>query len=197
MISISCSNITKYYGIDLILKDISFTISVGDKVGLIGKNGAGKTTLFNILAGELNYDSGNIFYGKDMSIGYLKQNHGLDSEQTIFDYCFEVFETVIELEKQIRSLEHEIATVSVETGSVPDRLSNAYHGLTQTFEAQNGYAIRSQVQGVLNGLGFQEQAFSRKVNSLSGGQKSRLNIARLLLKQPDILFGWANKPLGY
>jgi len=188
MISISCTDITKYYGIDLILKDISFTISAGDKVGLIGKNGAGKTTLFNILAGELTYDSGNIFYGKDISIGYLKQSHELESEMTLFDYCYQVFDKVIALEEQIRAMEHEIATVSLEQGEVPDQLSNAYHQLTDTFEAQDGYAIRSQVQGVLKGLGFNEDEFNRRINSLSGGQKSRLNIARLLLTKPDVLF---------
>jgi ATP-binding cassette subfamily F protein 3 len=188
MISISCTDITKYYGIDLILKDISFTVSSGDKIGLIGKNGAGKTTLFNILAGELSYDAGNIFYGKDTSIGYLKQSHDLESELTIFDYCFQVFDEVIQLEAQLRSLEHKIAEVSLEHGEVPENLSNEYHHLTETFEAQNGYAIKSQVQGVLKGLGFADDEFDRRVNSLSGGQKSRLNIARLLLTNPDVLF---------
>ncbi len=188
MISISCTDITKYYGIDLILKDISFTISAGDKVGLIGKNGAGKTTLFNILAGELSYDSGNIFYGKERSIGYLKQAHDLDSEMTLFDYCYEVFDEVTALEQDIRNMEHEIATVSLEHSEIPEKLSEEYHRLTEAFEAQNGYAIKSQVQGVLKGLGFDDSEFSRKVNSLSGGQKSRLNIARLLLTKPDVLF---------
>lgn len=188
MISISCTDITKYYGIDLILENISFTVSSGDKIGLIGKNGAGKTTLFNILAGELSYDTGNIFYGKDVSIGYLKQHHELDSELTLFDYCYQVFDEITALEQQIRALEHEIATVSVEHGDIPDHLSDNYHTLTQTFEIQDGYAIKSQVQGVLKGLGFTEDAFDRKVNTLSGGQKSRLNIARLLLTKPDILF---------
>lgn len=188
MISISCTDITKYYGIDLILENISFTVSSGDKIGLIGKNGAGKTTLFNILAGELSYDSGNIFYGKDVSIGYLKQHHELDSELTLFDYCYQVFDEITALEQQIRALEHEIATVSVEHGDIPDHLSEHYHSLTQAFENQDGYAIKSQVQGVLKGLGFTEDAFERKVNTLSGGQKSRLNIARLLLTKPDILF---------
>lgn len=188
MISISCTDITKYYGIDLILKDVSFTISAGEKVGLIGKNGAGKTTLFNILAGELSYDSGNIFYGKDISIGYLKQSHELDSEMTLFEYCFQVFEDVIKLEQQIRDMEHEIAAVSVEHGELPESLSEEYHQLTEAFEAKNGYAIKSQVQGILIGLGFAEEEFTRKINSLSGGQKSRLNIARLLLTSPDVLF---------
>jgi len=188
MISISCTDITKYYGIDLILKDISFTVSSDDKIGLIGKNGAGKSTLFNILAGELSYDTGNIFYGKDTSIGYLKQSHDLESELTLFDYCFQVFEEVIQLEEQLRALEHRIAEVSLEHGEVPQDLSDDYHHLTESFEAQNGYAIKSQVTGVLKGLGFLEGEFNRRVNSLSGGQKSRLNIARLLLTKPDVLF---------
>jgi ATP-binding cassette subfamily F protein 3 len=188
MINISCTDITKYYGIDLILKNISFTVASGDKIGLIGKNGAGKSTLFNILAGELSYDSGNIFYGKDMSIGYLKQHHELDSELTLFDYCYQVFDEITALEKQIRALEHEIAEVSVKHGDIPEALSNEYHQLTQSYENQDGYAIKSQVQGVLKGLGFSEDAYERRVNSLSGGQKSRLNIARLLLTKPDILF---------
>ncbi|MBN2898362.1 MAG: ABC-F family ATP-binding cassette domain-containing protein [Clostridia bacterium] len=188
MISISCTNVTKYYGIDLILKDLSFTVSAGDRVGLIGKNGAGKTTLFNILAGELSYDDGNIFYAKDISIGYLKQHHELDSELTLFNYCYQVFEEITALETQIRQLEHEIAAVSVEHSDVPEQLSEDYHRLTDAFESQNGYAVKSQVQGVLKGLGFTEDAFDRNVNSLSGGQKSRLNIARLLLTKPDVLF---------
>lgn len=188
MISISCTDISKYYGIDLILKDISFTISAGEKVGLIGKNGAGKTTLFNILAGELSYDSGHIFYGKDISVGYLKQHHALESEMTLFDYCYQVFDEITALELKIRELEHEIAAVSMEHKEIPTGLSEAYQEATERFESQNGYAVRSQVQGVLKGLGFSDNEFNRRVNSLSGGQKSRLNIARLLLTKPDVLF---------
>ncbi len=188
MISISCTNITKYYGVELILKDISFSANYGDRIGLIGKNGAGKTTLFNILSGELSYDSGNVFYAKNSELGYLKQQSELHSDSTMLEHCYKVFEDVIQLENQIRDMEHKISKIANEHLDVPKSLLDEYHKMTEDFEKQNGYAIKSHVKGVLNGLGFKESDFNRQINSLSGGQRARLNIARLLLTKPDILF---------
>jgi len=184
MIALSCTNITKSYGVDTILEDISFTASSGDKIGLIGVNGAGKTTLMKILTGETARDSGEIFTAKEMSIGYLAQHTETDSNMTAFDYCLEVFETVLSMEKQMRALEKQLATATPETS---EALLQEYAFLQESFDHASGYAIDSNVRGVLNGLGFEEDAYDKPIQTLSGGQKSRVGIARLLLKKPDIL----------
>ena len=184
MIALSCTNIIKSYGIETILENISFTASSGDKIGLIGVNGAGKTTLMKILTGEVTRDSGDIFTAKDMSIGYLAQHTETDSTTTAFDYCLEVFEDILSMEQKMRALEKALATATPESS---EALLRDYAFLQETFDQASGYAVDSNVRGVLNGLGFEQDAYEKPLQALSGGQKSRVGIARLLLKKPDIL----------
>lgn len=187
MIALSCSNITKSYGIDVILKDISFTIETGDRIGLIGRNGAGKSTLFKIITGELSNDSGDIYKAKDLTIGYLEQAPEIESDENLFEYCLPVFQDLIDMEKQLREMEQEIARLSSENQSAPESLMDDYAHILDDFSMRNGYGYKSEIRGVLKGLGFNEDEISKPVRVLSGGQKSRVNIARLLLKKPDIL----------
>ena len=188
MIVLSCNNISKSYGIDEILKNISFTVENGDKIGLIGLNGSGKTTLFNILADETQKDEGEIYIRKDLKIGYLKQHIYIDGNDTIFNECLSVFKPLLEMEKELRRLEQEI---SIE-GSKPystklEMLMEDYAQLMENFNNNNGYGYRSEIKGVLKGLGFKDDDMNKKVNILSGGQKARLSLAKLLLENPDLL----------
>ncbi len=187
MIAMSCNNISKSFGVDLILSDISFTISIGDKVGLIGKNGTGKSTLFKILTNQLPYDDGNIYISKNLNLGYLKQDLNFDSEKIIFEECLEVFNYLIEMEEEIRSLEKRIADSTDHESREFHRLMNQYSNLLDEFSNKNGYGYKSEIRGVLKGLGFSEEDFEKPIYTLSGGQKSRLNIAKLLLQKPNIL----------
>lgn len=185
MIALSCSGISKTYGIDTIIEDISFTINAGDKVGLIGVNGAGKTTLMKILSGIESKDAGDLFIAKDMSTGYLEQNTQINLNISAFDYCEEIFSDVFDIEQKMRALEAKMADVDA-----PDyqKTLNDYSRLQEAFDGHGGYAISSKIRGVLNGLGFDPSEHTKPINQLSGGQKSRVGIARLLLRQPDILF---------
>ncbi len=187
MIAMSCNNISKSFGVDLILSDISFTISIGDKVGLIGKNGTGKSTLFKILTNQMPYDEGNIYISKNLNIGYLKQELHFDSDKIIFEECLEVFSYLIEMEEEIRSLEKRIANYKDHESPEFLKLMGQYSRLLDEFNNQNGYGYKSEIRGVLKGLGFFEDDFEKPIYTLSGGQKSRLNIAKLLLKKPNIL----------
>jgi len=185
MIVLSCSNISISFGTDQILEDVSFNISHDDRVGLVGVNGAGKSTLFKILAGELQPDSGEIFTAKGNRIGYLEQNSFLESSKTLWDELISCYSQIIDMEKHIRQLEKEI---SIEKDS--QRLASVmkeYDALLVRFENMGGYEYNSRVKGVLHGLGFDENEFSRKVSTLSGGQKTRLALAKLLLEEPDVL----------
>jgi ATP-binding cassette subfamily F protein 3 len=185
MIALSCNNISKAYGIVEILDQISFTVNVGDKVGLIGVNGAGKTTLIKILTGVETRDSGDIFIAKDLTIGYLEQNTRIDTTISAFDYCESVFSDVFEIENSLRKLEMDMQSTP------PDQqagILEAYAKLQHRFEVLDGYSVNSRIKGILNGLGFAEEDHQKPINQLSGGQKSRVGIARLLLKKPDILF---------
>lgn len=185
---LSCNNLTKSYIVDTVIEDISFTVEDGDKIGVLGLNGSGKTTLFNILAGDIHQDKGEIFIQKDLVLGYLRQHVKIDSQNTVFEECLMVFEHLIGMEKNLRNLEKEIAELGVEGDS--DRLAklmNRYSNLTEEFQEKNGYGFKSEIRGTLIGLGFTEEDFDKEVNILSGGQKSRLSLAKLLLEKPDLL----------
>src|SRR6056297_2186987 len=187
MITITANNLSKSFGVESILEEISFTIDKGDKVGLIGKNGCGKSTLFKMISGLLPADSGTLFIPKGMSLGYLEQTPNFDNVLTIESACAEVFKHLIDMENKLHDLEHSISSFKDRHNPSYEKVLDQYSHLRETFEKMNGYGYRSEIRGVLNGLGFVEEDFNKSVNSLSGGQRSRLNIARLLLGKPDIL----------
>ncbi|NLV77120.1 MAG: ABC-F family ATP-binding cassette domain-containing protein [Tissierellia bacterium] len=188
MIILSCNNISKSYGTDEILKDISFTVEDRDKIGLIGLNGSGKTTLFNILSGETYMDNGKIYFQKDLKIGYLKQHTNIKSNDSIFDECLKVFEPLIQMEKELRKMEQDMSIEGSKSNSTKlEKLMNDYAQLMESFNNSNGYGYRSEIKGVLKGLGFKEEEMNKKVNLLSGGQKARLSLAKLLLEKPELL----------
>ncbi|QQY80106.1 ATP-binding cassette subfamily F protein 3 [Keratinibaculum paraultunense] len=188
MIVLSCNNISKSYGVNEILKNISFTVENGDKIGLIGLNGSGKTTLFNILAGETHKDAGEIYIRKDLKIGYLKQHTYISGNDTLFNECLNVFKPLLEMEKKLRKLEQEISIEGSKTNSTRlEKLMEDYAHIMEKFDNNNGYGYRSEIKGVLKGLGFKDKDMDKRVNILSGGQKSRLSLAKLLLEKPDLL----------
>lgn len=185
---LSCNNISKTYIVDTILDGISFNVEEGDKIGVIGLNGSGKTTLFNILAGIISQDSGEIYIQRDLKIGYLKQHTKIESDNTVFEECLEVFKHLIEMEDDLRKLEESISAEAHRGESnTLNRLMEDYAHLSEEFNSLNGYGYKSEIKGVLKGLGFCEDDFEKCVNLLSGGQKSRLSLAKLLLYKPDLL----------
>lgn len=185
---LSCSNICKTYIVDKILDKISFSVEDGDKIGVIGLNGSGKTTLFNILAGNLSKDSGEIYIQKDLKIGYLEQHTSIESSKSVYDECLEVFHDLIVMEEDIRKLEESISH-EASKGESQDltALMDQYGHLSELFLSLNGYGYKSEIRGVLKGLGFFDYDLDKEVNLLSGGQKSRLSLAKLLLQKPDVL----------
>lgn len=184
MIILNCNDICHSYGMNTVLKDISFCIHEGDKVGIVGVNGAGKSTLLNIINGELQCDSGTINMSKNYKIGFLHQNTGLDTDNTIFDEMLSVFQELINKEDRLKVLEKEISRTS---GDELDSLVKEYSRLSDEYSLNGGYEYRSRVKGVLKGLGFNEEQFDIKIHILSGGQKTRLALAKLLLSEPDIM----------
>ncbi|MCR5481856.1 MAG: ABC-F family ATP-binding cassette domain-containing protein [Clostridia bacterium] len=187
MIILSANNINKAYGTDVILKDISFHMNKGDRVGLIGNNGAGKTTLMKILSGEMSYDSGNYYVSQDTTIGYLKQNDGFDTADTVSGVVEKIFEPLHRLEKELLELSAKISELS-EKGEDVEKLLHMYDNMRVEFENKGGYSYKSEMQGVLQSMAFDESAYEKKIGSLSGGERTRLALACLLLKKPDLLF---------
>lgn len=189
MIVLSCNNISKSFGIDLILENISLSIHQNDRIGLIGANGAGKTSLLKILCQELSYDEGDLYIAKSIKLGYLEQSNVLDSSKTVFEEVVEVFLPLMDMENDLRKLELEIAKLGKNNSpsSLLESTMNQYSILLEKFNKRNGYSFRSEVRGVLKGLGFSDDEFNQPIPQLSGGQKTRISLAKLLLSQPDIL----------
>lgn len=181
---LACNNILKSFGIDEIIKNASFHIEEREKAAIVGINGAGKTTLLRIIMGEYQADSGEVIIAKDRTIGYLAQHQKLSGDNTIYDELMSVKKDIIELEQKIRRLELEMHS---KEGVELETVMEAYSKSTHQFELQNGYAYKSEVVGVLKGLGFDESDFEKKMNTLSGGQKTRVALGRLLLSKPDII----------
>ena len=181
---LSCSNITKSFGDKHILKQVSFHLEDHEKAAIVGVNGAGKTTLLKIMIGELAADEGVVALSKGTTIGYLAQHQDLDSENTIYEALLEVKRPVIEMEERIRSLELKMHSAS---GDALEAMLAEYSRLNHAFELADGYAYKSEVTGVLKGLGFSEDEFTKPINTLSGGQKTRVSLGKLLLTKPDVL----------
>ena len=188
MIVLSCNDVSKAYVVENVIEKISFTVNDNEKIGLIGLNGAGKTTLFNILTENLEPDSGNIFKAKGKKLGYLKQNTNIESDRSIMDEMLTIFNDVIKLETELHNLSHKISSFTEEDDpSELEVIMNSYAKMSEQFEEANGYGFKSLIKGVLRGLGFSENEFDKPINILSGGQKSRVMLAKLLLEQADIL----------
>ena len=181
---LSCNNISKEFVTGPVLKDVSFHINDNEKAAIVGINGAGKSTLLKIIINEMSADSGDVFLAKGAVIGYLAQHQNIDTEMTIFDVMLEVKKDILELSDKMRDLE---AKMKQAEGAALDAIYEDYSRVTHEFELKNGYAYKSEITGILKGLGFDEEDFNRKVNTLSGGQKTRVYLARLLLSKPDII----------
>ena len=181
---LSCQNINKSFGTNEVLKNVNFHLEEREKAALIGPNGAGKSTLLKIIMEEMNADSGEVIISRGKSLGYLAQHQELSGDCTIYEELLEVKQYLLDMEEKIRTMEQDMKTV---TGRELDTLLADYSRLTHQFELENGYSCRSEITGVLKGLGFTEEEFSKKVDTLSGGQKTRVALGRLLLSSPDII----------
>jgi len=181
---ISCKNIEKSFGANVVLKDVSFMVDDKEKAALVGVNGAGKTTLFKILLGEIASDGGEISLKKGAKMAYLAQHMDLDMSNNIYQELLTVFDHLAVMEEEIRSIEGQMGTAD---GEELNRLMTRYAKLTQEFEANRGYEYKSRVRGVLSGLGFSEVEHGLNIGKLSGGQKTRVSLGKLLLTEPDLL----------
>jgi ATP-binding cassette subfamily F protein 3 len=173
--------------VDTILEEITFSVSDGTCMGIVGTNGAGKTTLFKIITGVLPYDNGNLYKAKDLTIGYLEQNEAVDSSRTVWEEVLTVYEATLEIEKKIRSLEHSISRHTDTEDPEYISLSEEYAALLELFAEKDGYIYESHMRGILTGLGFSADEFQQPIWQLSGGQKTRVALAKLLLRKPGLL----------
>lgn len=182
---INASNLMKQYSGEILFEDVSFSVKSRDKIGLIGANGCGKTTLMNIIGGKVFPDSGQVNISSDLTMGFLEQSPRFKEKDTVYSVCLEVFADVIEMIDRLRELEQEMA----DKADLPslESVMDQYSKLTEKFQNRGGYSYNSAIKGTLKGLGFDEDQYGIKVSTLSGGQKSRLHLAALLLQKPDIL----------
>ena len=181
---LSCSNISKSFGTDSILEHVSFHIEEREKAAIVGINGAGKTTLLKIIVGEMAADEGEVILSRGKTLGYLAQHQDLAGGRTIYDELMEVKKPILLMEQQIRDTE---LMMKHSTGEELENLFQTYSRLNHEFELLNGYAWQSEITGVLKGLGFEEEEFSKEVSTLSGGQKTRVSLGKLLLSKPDVI----------
>ena len=182
MIVLSANNLTKTYGTDVIIEKASFHLNDGDKVGIIGRNGAGKTTLLNMLTGQLSCDEGEFFVSQNIRIGYLKQRDNFNSERTVMEEIEGIFSGLAKLEEEIARLSDEVAANPHDMRRI-EKLDELQH----RFDREGGYTYKSEIIGILNSMAFGESFYNKKISSLSGGERTRLALAALLLEKPDIL----------
>ena len=181
---LSCHGISLAYGTEVILEDVSFHIEEHEKAAIIGINGAGKSTLLDIISGQLTPDAGEVTISKGKSLGYLQQFQESDSDLTVYEALLEVRRDVLAIYDKLRHLEQDMKHAQ---GSELEEMLASYDRLNHRFEQENGYAVQSEVTGILKGLGFAESEFGKKISTLSGGQKTRVSLGRILLKKPDII----------
>ena len=181
---LACQNIAKSFASADVLRDITFHIEEHEKAALIGVNGAGKSTLLKIITGEMAPDGGQITLSRGATLGYLAQHQDINGDRTIYEEVLDAKQDILDMEREMRRLEARMKTAS---GSELEGLMDTYTRLTHSFELSNGYACQSEVTGVLKGLGFSEEDFQKELSTLSGGQKTRVALGRLLLTRPDVL----------
>jgi len=181
---LACQNISKSYGVVDILKNISFHIEDKEKIAIVGINGSGKTTLLKIIMGEETADSGQIVVAKDTTIGYLSQHQDISFDNTVYAEMLATKQHIIDMEANIRKLEQDMKNA---TGEDLEKIMESYNRLQNIYDRENGYAYESEITGVLKGLGFDKTDYERHINTLSGGQKMRIALGRLLLTKPDII----------
>ncbi len=181
---LACNKLHKSYGIDVVLDKITFHLEEKEKAAIVGVNGAGKTTLFRVLTGEISADGGDFYMKKEASLGYMAQNQQTESTRTIYEEMLSVFAKILETENLLREMENKMGTLSGQ--ELSDKMEE-YARLQHFFEQNDGYSYQSRLRGVLKGLGFGEDEFNRPLSQLSGGQKTRIFLGKLLLSKPDIL----------
>ena len=181
---LSCQNISKSFGTDEILKNVSFHIEANEKAAIVGINGAGKSTLLKIIMQKETPDTGEVILAKDATIGYLAQYQDVSGHRTIYEEVLDAKQNIIEMEERLRGMETQMNTL---TGQELETLLDGYHRLSHEFELLGGYTYRSEVTGILKGLGFSESEFDRQMSELSGGQKTRVSLGKLLVTKPDVM----------
>lgn len=196
MVILSAKEIQKSYGADIIIKDASFSLQEKDKVGVVGVNGAGKSTLFKIIAGVEDKDKGELYIGKNINIGYMSQFLEFSADRALWDEMLMAFSNLREIEKRMKELEKEISSLNTEREK--DRINSlmmTYSKLQQEYENNEGFAYESKIRGVLKGLGFSPQDYDKKISQFSGGQKTRIALAKVLLEKSDLLL--LDEPTNY
>lgn len=192
---LSCQNICKSFGVEDVLKNVSFGIEEYEKAAIVGVNGAGKSTLLKIIMNEMPADGGSVTLSKGKTIGYLAQHQDISGDKTIYEEVLEGKRYVISLEAKIREMEEAMNHLK---GRELEEHIEAYHKVLHEFEALDGYAYQSEASGVLKGLGFSEEEFTKHMDELSGGQKTRVSLARLLVTKPEhYSSGGAYQPSGH